>query len=44
MVLSKKHLTITGYLEIMSIKENMNSKRQFTNPLALLSSEIKTDC
>lgn len=37
MVISKKHLTDTGYLEIMRISENMNSKRQFTNPLTLLS-------
>jgi hypothetical protein len=37
MIVSKKHLTDAGYLEIMEIKENMNSKRQFTNPLTLLS-------
>lgn len=37
LVVSRKHLTKTGYLEIMSIKENMNNKRQFTNPLSLLS-------
>ena len=37
LVVSKTHLTKTGYLEIMSIKESMNSKRQFTNPLSLLS-------
>ena len=37
-VVSKKHLTETGYLEIMSIRKNMNSNRQFTNPMTLLSS------
>ena len=37
MVISKKHLTVTGYLEIMSIRKNMNSKRQFFNPLTMLS-------
>jgi hypothetical protein len=37
MIISKTHLTDAGYLEIMKIKENMNSKRQFTNPLTLLS-------
>lgn len=36
-IVSKTHLTDAGYLEIMNIKENMNSKRQFTNPLTLLS-------
>lgn len=36
MVISKKHLTNTGYLEILKIRENMNSKRQFANPLTLL--------
>lgn len=34
-IVSKKHLTDAGYLEIMSIKGSMNSKRQFTNPLTL---------
>ena len=37
MIISSKHLTHTAYLKIMSIKKNMNSKRQFTNPLTLLS-------
>jgi hypothetical protein len=36
-IISKKHLTDAGYLEIMKIKENMNSKRLITNPLTLLS-------
>lgn len=30
-IVSKNHLTEAGYFEIMKIKENMNSKRQFTN-------------
>jgi len=33
-IISKHHLTEAGYLDIMKIKENMNSKRQFINPLA----------
>ena len=33
MIVSKTHLTDAGYLEIMNIKENMNSKRQIINPL-----------
>jgi hypothetical protein len=33
MIISKTHLTDAGYLEIMNIKENMNSKRQIINPL-----------
>ncbi len=33
MIVSKTHLTEAGYLEIMNIRENMNSKRQFTNPV-----------
>jgi hypothetical protein len=37
MIVSKKHLTDANYLKIIKIKENMNSKRQFTNPLTLLS-------
>lgn len=41
MIISKTHLTDTGYLEIIKIKENMNSKRQFTNPLTLLSNWLK---
>ena len=33
-IISKHHLTEAGYLDIMKIKENLNSKRQFINPLA----------